>query len=478
MIEAAITYVNGIVWGPPMLALLLGVGLYLTVRTGFMSVRRIPYAFAELGRGRKPHGEPAEGDVTPFAALMTAMSATVGTGNIAGVAVAISVGGPGALFWMWVTAVVGMATKYAEAVLAVSYREVDKGGRTVGGPMYYIRAGMGRRWGWLAGAFAIFGVLASFGTGNYIQANSVADALRAGPYEVAPWATGACLLLVAAMVILGGVKRIAAVASRLVPGMAGLYLIAGLIVVGANIQAVPAALFEVVRGAFGYDAAVGGFTGAAFWLAMQKGVARGVFSNEAGQGSAPIAHAAAKNDDPVDQGLIAMLGTLIDTLIVCTVTGMAILTTGVLAGGDTGAPLTAAAFNTVLPGGDHVVTFGLILFAFTTILGWSYYGERCAEYLFGEGAILPYRLAYLAMIPAGAMVLYAEDGGVENVIFLVWLFTDTLTGLMAAPNLIALAVLSPFILKLTKGYFGAKAEGRERAFVAAVLAEKPKPGPA
>ncbi|MEL7027739.1 MAG: alanine:cation symporter family protein [Pseudomonadota bacterium] len=276
--------------------------------------------------------------------------------------------------------------------------------------------------------------------------------------------------------ILGGVKRIAAVATRLVPTMAGLYLIAGLIVVAVNIQHVPMALFDVIRGAFGYDAAVGGFTGAAMWLAMQRGIARGIFSNEAGQGSAPIAHAAAKNDDPVDQGLIAMLGTLIDTLIVCTITGLAILTTGVVAGGDTGAPLTAAAFNSVLPGGDHVVTFGLVLFAFTTILGWSYYGERCAEFLFGEGAILPYRLLYLAMIPAGAMVLYAENNGVENIIFLVWLTTDTLTGLMAAPNLIALAVLSPFIFKITQGYFDAKERGEEKTFIAAALREKPGVG--
>ncbi|MEM6851221.1 MAG: alanine/glycine:cation symporter family protein, partial [Pseudomonadota bacterium] len=413
-----------------------------------------------------------------------------------GVAAAIAIGGPGALFWMWVTALVGMATKYAEAVLAVSYRERDADGRTVGGPMYYIRNGMGPKWAWLGGLFATFGVFASFGTGNYIQAVSVADVMNTN-YGVAPIVTGLAMLALAAAVILGGVKRIANVASKLVPAMAGAYMLAGLIIIAMNLGEVPGAFGLIVQRAFGFDAAAGGFVGALFWLAMQKGVARGIFSNEAGQGSAPIAHAAAKTNDPVDQGLVAMLGTFIDTLVVCTVTGLVILTTNVIppecnalailsgdalaAACDTGAPVTAAAFGAGLPGvGGHVVAIGLALFAFTTILGWSYYGERCAEFLFGERAVTPYRLIYLAIIPLAAMALYAtgSDGDNDSVVNLIWLAVDTLTGLMAVPNLIALAALSPFIITLTRGYFRAKAEGRAQAFIDETVADRPRGGPA
>lgn len=468
-----ITFTNSLVLGsdtipyPPVLLLLLGTGLYLMVRLGFMPLMKMPYAFGQLVRGRSRHaGE--DGDVSPFGALMTALSSTIGTGNIAGVAVAIAIGGPGAVFWMWATALVGMASKFAEGVLAVKFREVDASGRHVGGPMYYIKNGMGKKWAWLGGVFALFGVLAAWGTGASIQANSIADALNTS-YSIAPWISGLVLAGGAAAVILGGIKRIATVASGLVPTMAFSYLVAGFIVVFINIDHVPAAFSSIFAGAFGYDAVKGGFVGGMLLLAMQKGVARGIFSNEAGQGSAPIAHAAAKNKDPVNQGLIAMLGTFIDTIIVCSITALVILTADIIpnactpfvreslvllpAGCETGAPLTVAAFDQALPGiGMHVVTIGLALFGFTTILGWSYYGERCAEYLFGEKVITPFRISWIVVTFLGAAVLMAE-GTVTNVVSLFWLIADTLTGLMAAPNLVALLVLSPLVAKLTKEYF-------------------------
>ena len=471
-----IEQLNGIVWGPPMLVLLLGVGLYLTIGLKFMPIQKIPFAFQMLGQGTKPGDKAEAGDVTPFGALMTALSATVGTGNIAGVAAAIAIGGPGALFWMWVTALVGMATKYAEAVLAVTYRETEADGRAVGGPMYYIKNGMGKSWAWLGVLFATFGMIASFGTGNYIQANGVADVLESN-YGIEPYITGFVLMGLAAAVILGGVKRISGVAEKLVPFMAVSYVLAGLVVIAMNASHLPAAFQSIFQGAFGIDAMTGGFVFALFWFAIQKGVARGIFSNEAGQGSAPIAHAAAKTNGPVDQGVVAMLGTFIDTLIVCTITGLVILTANIipaecapaaiyLADGidlgslpdicETSAPLTASAFNNTLPGiGAHIVSIGLAIFAFTTILGWSYYGERCTEFLFKKGAILPYRIAYLLMIPLGALVLYLrnEQGDNDAVINLIWLVVDSLTALMAAPNLIALAVLSPVVFVATRNYF-------------------------
>jgi len=473
--------VNGFVWGPPMLVLLLGTGLYLTVFLKFMPLRKIGFAFGELKKGRKSHGE---GDVTPFGALMTALSSTIGTGNIAGVAVAIAIGGPGALFWMWMTALVGMATKFAEGVLAVKFREVDADGRRVGGPMYYIKNGMGKKWIWLGGVFAFFGVMAGLGTGNAIQTAEVVRTVN-DTYGVEYAVTGGIIAVLAGAVILGGIKRIATVASALVPSMAGLYIMVGLVVVGMNVDAIPAALGGIFSNAFGFDAAAGGFSGALLMMAMQRGVARGIFSNEAGQGSAPIAHAAAQNDSPVDQGIIAMLGTFIDTILVCSITGLAILTSGVIppecnAGliaisGDlpqiceTGARITASAFGANLPYGDQFVTIALALFAFTTILGWSYYGERCAEYLLGVKIVLPFRLAWILMILAATGLLYAGDN-ITALMNTVWLTTDTLTGLMAAPNLIALLVLSPLIFKMTREYFAKldAGEGKEAAALAAI----------
>ncbi len=468
-IEAFIGWVNAQVWGIPMLSLLLLTGLYLTIGLRFMSIIRIPYAFGQLFRKRSGS---AEGDVSPFGALMTALSSTIGTGNIGGVAAAIAIGGPGAVFWMWMTAVLGTATKYSEGVLAVKFRETDANGNHVGGPMYYIKNGLGSKWVWLGGVFATFGVLASWGTGAYIQSNAVADTLNS-TYNVPHLLTGFVLASGAAAVILGGIKRIASVASKLVPFMALAYISAGLVVLVLKVDAIPAAFGMIFSGAFGMTEATTGISIGLLMLAMQKGVARGIFSNEAGQGSAPIAHAAAKNKDPVNQGIVAMLGTVIDTLIVCTITALVILTSGAVApqclptpetveqllagtqaaGCDTSAPLTAAAFDAVLTGiGAHIVSIGLVVFAFTTILGWSYYGERCAAYLFGEKIIFPFKLSWIIMVLLGSAVLMLE-GEVTNIVNLAWLAADTLTGLMAAPNLIALLLLSPLVFRLTKEYF-------------------------
>lgn len=473
--ENFIRTINDFVWGPPMLALLLGTGLFLTIGLRFLSVVKLPFAFKQLFA--KPD-QAEEGDVTPFGALMTALSSTIGTGNIAGVAAAIAIGGPGAVFWMWVTAIVGTATKYSEGTLAVRFREIDHEGRHVGGPMYYIKNGMGKNWVWLGGLFATLGILASWGTGASIQSNSIADALNA-TYGIPPLVSAIALAAGAAAVILGGIQRIASVASKLVPVMAISYLAGGLLVVGMHLDAVPGAFAMIFRGAFGIESAGTGISIGLLMLAMQKGVARGIFSNEAGQGSAPIAHAAAKIQDPVDQGLVAMLGTIIDTLIVCSITALVILTSGVLgpeciptsanaadilangqpAGCDTGAPLTVAAFDAGLTGiGQHIVAIGLAVFGFTTILGWSYYGERCCEFLFGEKSVLPFRISWIVATFCGAAALMLE-GEVANIVNLFWLVADTLTGMMAAPNLVALIFLSPLVFKMTKAHFEAVRNG-------------------
>lgn len=437
-LENLLNQISGFVWGPVMLALLLGVGVYLTVGLRFMPWRRIGVGFRQLWQGRKPGEE--EGDISPFQALMTALSATIGTGNIAGVATAIFLGGPGAVFWMWITALFGMATKYAEAVLAVQYRETDERGMHVGGPMYYIKNGLGPHWHWLGVLFALFGMLAAFGIGNTVQSNSVADAVYAS-FNLPKWATGLIIAGLAGAVVIGGIKRIAEVAAALVPFMAAIYFAGAAVVILVNLDQVPAALATIVGDAFTGTAAAGGFAGAGVWAAIRFGVARGIFSNEAGLGSAPIAHAAAKTSDPIRQGTIGMLGTFIDTLVICTMTALVIVITGAWTSGQTGAPLSTAAFDVGLPGfGSFVVTFGLIVFAFTTILGWSYYGERCAEYLLGVRVIWPYRVLWILAIPVGAI----------GNLGMIWLLADILNGLMAIPNLIALAVLSPVVFRLTR----------------------------
>ncbi len=441
---------NAIVWGPLMLVLILGTGVFLMLGLKFLPWHRMGLGFRLMWQGRNSaKGEENEGEISPFQALMTALSATVGTGNIAGVATAIFLGGPGALFWMWCTALVGMATKFAEAVLAVKYREIDEQGNHVGGPMYYIKNGLGARWAWLGTVFAVLASVAAFGIGNTVQANSIANILH-DTFAVPTLATGVAIMVLAGAVLLGGIKRIGAVAGALVPFMAITYLLAGLVVLAINIEALPAAFELIFTYAFTPHAAEGGFAGAAVWAAIRFGVARGVFSNEAGLGSAPIAHAASQTKDPVRQGLIAMLGTFIDTVVICSITGLAIITSGVWMSGETGAALTSAAFAEALPGaGDYIITFCLTIFAFTTILGWAFYGERSMEYLFGVKAIVPYRILWVLVLPVGA---------VTNLEF-IWLMADTLNGMMAIPNLIALVALSPVVFSMARDYFD-KGEGR------------------
>jgi AGCS family alanine or glycine:cation symporter len=434
-----IATINGIAWGPVMLLLLLGTGIYLTLGLGFLTLRKLPTGFGLLFRGRRGDGA---GDISPFSALMTSLSATIGTGNIAGVATALTLGGPGALFWMWITALFGMATKYAEAVCAVHYREQDANGQFSGGPMYYIRNGLAAHWHWLAFAFAIFGSLAGFGIANTVQSNSVAQVLN-DSYAIKPLYTGLVLMVLVGAVVLGGIKRISTVASFLVPLMALSYLLMGAIVIALNASAVPAAVMTIIDAAFTGSAAMGGFAGATIWAAIRFGVARGIFSNEAGLGSAPIAHAAARTDEPVEQGMIAMLGTFIDTLIVCSMTGLVIVIMDVLPSGVSGASLTSMAFGNAFPGGDVIVSVGLCLFAFTTMIGWSFYGERCVVFLVGTRGVLPFRLAWVLAIPVGTMVQ----------LDLIWLIADTLNAFMAIPNLIALLLLGPLVFRLSREYF-------------------------
>lgn len=445
-----LTFVNNLAWGPWMLALILGTGCLLMVRLHAIPLRKIIFGFKQLVHGRTSKDE---GDISPFHALMTSLSATIGTGNIAGVATAIGLGGPGALFWMWCSALVGMATKYSEAVCAVHYRETDQDGLHIGGPMYYIKNGLGKKWLWLGTLFAIFGSLAGFGIGNAVQANSVADAIHTvidsdktifGEILLDKFIVGVILMSLVAVVLIGGIKRISQVAGKLVPIMGITYVIAGLWVLIINLEAIPSAFALVVESAFNPVAAQGGFAGAAVAMAIRFGVARGVFSNEAGLGSAPIAHAAAKTNSPVRQGLIAMLGTFIDTLIICSITGIAIIVTGVWDGEAKGVAMSQAAFASAIPFGEYIISLGIVLFAFTTILGWSYYGERCAQFLLGPKVEKPFRVLWVLMIPIGACAV-----GLDN----VWLIADTLNGLMALPNLIALILLSGVVAKLTKEFF-------------------------
>jgi len=429
---------SSFIWGPIMLALLLGVGVYLTLGLKLMPWRKIGHGFKLLF---SKQADKTQGDISPFQALMTALSATIGTGNIAGVATAIFLGGPGAIFWMWVTALFGMATKYGEAVLAVKYREVDSRGRRQGGPMYYIKNGLGDNWKWLGFLFALFGTIAAFGIGNMVQSNSVADALHSN-FNVDPMITGIVLAILVGLVIIGGVTRIGEVAGKLVPIMAIAYITGSLLVIFANFGQIGSAFNLIFSSAFSGTAATGGFAGAAVWAAIRFGVARGVFSNEAGLGSAPIAHAAAQTDDPVRQGMIAMLGTFIDTILVCTMTALVIILTGAWTSGETGASLSTLAYGQGIAGGNYIVTIGLVIFAFTTLIGWSYYGERCAEFLFGTAIIIPYRIVWVVAVMTGALIK----------LNFVWLLADVMNGFMAIPNLIALALLSPVIFKVTKDY--------------------------
>ena len=437
-VEAINGPINGLVWGWPTVSLIALTGIVLMLGLRFMPLQRLSYGIRMLLQTEE---QSSEGEITPFQALMTSLSATIGTGNIAGVAGAIAVGGPGAVFWMWVIAVFGIATKYAEAVLAVHFRETDENGDHVGGPMYYIRNGLGSRWNWMAGLFALFGMLAGFGIGNGVQAFEVSSALSL--IGVPKLVTGVVLAALVFAVVVGGIRRIAQAASAIVPLMSVLYVGGCLLVLLLNITAIPQAFATIFSNAFSGEAAVGGALGQVILM----GFKRGIFSNEAGLGSAPIAHAAARTDNPVRQGTVAMLGTFIDTLVICTMTALVIITTQAHlltnAAGDrlSGADLSIAAFNAGLSGSGVVVTVGLVIFAFTTILGWSFYGERCTTYLFGEAAVLPFRLAWVAVVVIGAV---AGDRGV------IWSVADTLNGLMALPNLVALLLLSGTVFRLSK----------------------------
>src|SRR5690606_34845972 len=437
-----VNQINALVWGPPILVLILGTGMFLMIMLKFMPWRTIPRGFRLMWQGRK--NEPgADGEISPFQALMTCLAATVGTGNIAGVATAIFLGGPGALFWMWCTALVGMATKYCEVVLAVHYREKDDRGEHVGGPMYDIKNGLGKKWLWLGGAFAIFGGLAGFGIGNMVQVNSMAHALQT-TFNVPLWVTGLATMVVVGLVILGGIKRIGKVAAALVPFMCVAYIIAGIVVLVVNVDAIPTAFNLIFTHAFTPIAATGGFAGAAVMAAIRFGVARGIFSNEAGLGTAGIAQAAGTTTSSVRSGIIGMMGTFIDTLIICSITGLAIICSGVWTSGESGAALSAAAFEQAMPGiGGAVLTVALVVFAFTTILGWSYFGEKCWEFMVGTKAIWPFRVIWVLAVPFGAVAQ----------LDFAWLLADTLNGLMAIPNLISLLLLSPVVVKLTKEYF-------------------------
>ncbi|HFR3774954.1 TPA: alanine/glycine:cation symporter family protein [Streptococcus suis] len=436
--------INNFVWGPPLLLLLVGTGVYFTLRLGVFQISKLPTAFRLIFSS----DQSGQGDVSSFAALCTALAATVGTGNIVGVATAITTGGPGALFWMWVAAFFGMATKYAEGFLAIKYRTKDANGQAAGGPMHYITLGMGQKWKPLAIFFAISGVLvALLGMGTFSQVNSIASSMSSS-FGLAPQLVSIVTAISIAFFIFGGIEKISDVSTKIVPFMAILYILASLTVLALHWDQLIPTLALVLKSAFTPAAAVGGFAGATVQQAIQRGIARGVFSNESGLGSAPIAAAAAKSDNPVEQGLISMTGTFIDTLIICTLTGLMILVTGQWSvAGLEGAPLTQAAFASVFgQPGALALTISLVLFAFTTILGWSYYGERCIEFLFGTKSILPYRLLFVAMVALGGFLK----------LDLIWTIADIVNGLMALPNLIALLALSPVIIKETRQYFAKK----------------------
>jgi len=432
--------INGYIWGLPMLVLLMGTGLLLTCRLKLLQVSKLPMALKLIFTAKNE----GDGDVSSFKSLCTALAATIGTGNIVGVATAVTAGGPGALFWMWVAAFLGIATKYAEGLLSIRYRTFDARGEALGGPMRYIEMGLGKKFKWLAVLFAFFGAVAGvLGIGTSTQVNSIVTACS-GAFGISIYITGIVVALAIAAVILGGLKSIAHVAARIVPLMAVIYIIFGLGIVIMHLGEVPAVFALIIKSAFTGHAAVGGFLGSAFASAIRSGVARGIFSNEAGLGSAPIASAAAKTKWPAEQGLISMTGTFIDTIIVCSITGFSILLTGTWIGEAKGALMTQNAFAIAYPTiGIYVQTLCLILFAFTTILGWAYYGERCITYIFGVKATFPYRILYIIAC-ATATVLPLN---------LVWTVADITNGLMAFPNLIALIGLSGVVVYETNKYF-------------------------
>ena len=445
---------NDLVWGVPAMVLILGTGVLLSILCRFPQFTRLGYIFKNtLGRAlRRSGGKARAGSVSPFKAMCTALAASIGTGNIAGVSGAIAIGGPGAVFWMWISAFFGMCTKYAEIVLAMKYRETDADGTHKGGPMYYIEKGLGKNWKWLAVIFAILGGIASFGIGNIAQSSEIAGAMGS-IFGVAPLAAGVILAVIVAIVVIGGVQRIGQVTSYLVPFMASFYILAGVAVIVLRITDIPFALKTIFTEAFSFKAVEGAIFGVAIMEAMQNGFARGVFSNEAGLGSAPIAHAASSSEEPCEQAIWGVFEVFIDTIVICTITALAVIFSGVLnttGGLDAFASKGAAAaeaFNIILPGtlGGTVIQISLLFFALSTILGWSYYGERCWGYLSKDNkvVILVYKVAFVLFCIVGAV-----GSGT-----LMWSIADTLNGLMAIPNLVGLLLLCPVVFKVTKEYF-------------------------
>lgn len=445
VIDNLLNQISSFIWGPPLLILISGVGIYFTLRLKLIQLFNLPRAFVYMFK--REQGSDQSGDISAFAALSTALAATIGTGNIVGVATAIQAGGPGALFWMWLIALFGMATKYAECLLAIKFRTKDRDGFIAGGPMYYIELGMGKKWKWLAKLFAIFGVMvALFGIGTFPQVNGITTALH-DTFDLPISLTAIVLTITVAAIILGGVQRISKIASVIVPFMAVAYVAASVLILVLNADKLPETIAFIIEAAFRPESAIGGVLGFTVMQAIQSGVARGIFSNESGLGSAPIAAAAAHTKEPVRQGLISMTGTFLDTIIVCTMTGLVIVLTGAWKGTAQGAALTNLAFSQGLASqfGAIVVTVGLIFFAFTTILGWCYYGERCFVYLTGgrTKGIKFYRVAFIALIAAAPFIQLNT----------IWTIADIVNGLMAFPNLIALVSLRHIVIEETRSYF-------------------------
>ena len=437
-----LTIIDNFVWGPPMLIVLVGTGIFLTIRIGFPQFKHSGYAWKLVfsGMAKKDKSEKNEGEITPFQALTATLAATVGNGNIAGVATAIAAGGPGAVLWMWLTALFGMATKMSEATLGVKYRIKDKDGALAGGSMYFLDKGAGQKWlGWL---FALFGALAAFGIGDMVQTNSMA-LVGNSVFGIPQVVTGIVLAVLTWLVVVGGIKRIGSVAEKLVPFMAIFYILGALIIIISRIDMLPWAIGEIFRSAFTGRAAFGGFAGATVAQAMRFGVARGIFSNEAGLGSASMAHAVAKTPHPARQGTIAMIGVMIDTLIICSMTALAIIMTNSIETGYTSTQLTAHAFTTVIPFGGAIVAIGSLLFGYSTIITWCYYGQQCSRFILGPAVVMPY---------AWIFVIVAFLGSIVEVPF-VWLLTDALNGAMAIPNLIGLLMLSGVMAEQVKEYF-------------------------
>ncbi len=441
--------IDSYVWGPPLLVLLVGTGIFLTLRLGFVQVLRLPLAFKLIFSTGKNQDA---GDVSSFKSLCTALAATVGTGNIVGVATAIHAGGPGALFWMWLAAFFGMATKFAEGTLAVRFREIDNNGNIAGGPMFYIKNGMGMKWKWLGALFAFFGTFAAiFGIGNTTQVNSIVEVVQVA-FGVDVFWTALIIFVLTTAIIFGGLQTIAQTSSKIVPAMAVIYLATIITILLMFADNIPGAIMLVLDNAFTGTAATGGFLGATVMMAMQNGIARGLFSNESGLGSAPIVAAAAKTRWPAEQGLVSMTGTFIDTLIICTLTGLTIIVTGQWTSELNGAALTNAAFSMAYPTfGGTLLTISLVLFAFTTILGWNYYGERCLVYLVGTKWITPYRILFVIMTLAGGFLKLDA----------IWALSDILNACMAFPNLIALLCLSGVVSKELKDFIHYRKTGEE-----------------